>query len=179
MELSDPERPKRLSQPARRVVKLLAFALVVHLFVLPQIGGARKALSVLGSVDPLLLAASLILEVAAFVAYAILTQRLLPDDERPSLPIAFGSVMASTGVNHVVPGGAATTVAVNYRLLGAAGVSAPSLGFALATQAIGSAVVLNLILWAALWRAMKIQAPKASTLISWLSRSEVSINGIV
>lgn len=58
--------------------------------------------------------------------------------------------MASTGVNHVVPGGAATTAAVNYRLLGNAGVPAKELGFALGTQAIGSAVVLNAMLWIAL-----------------------------
>jgi uncharacterized protein (TIRG00374 family) len=77
-------------------------------------------------------------------------QLLLPAPVRPGLGVAFGTVMASTGVNHVVPGGAATTAAVNYRLLGQAGVPRDDLGFALATQAIGSAVVLNLMLWGAL-----------------------------
>jgi uncharacterized membrane protein YbhN (UPF0104 family) len=58
--------------------------------------------------------------------------------------------MASTAVNHVVPGGAATTAAVNFRLFGRAGVEPEALSFALATLAIGSAAVLNVILWAAL-----------------------------
>ena len=79
-----------------------------------------------------------------------MTQLLLPAENRPRLGIVFGAVMASTGVNHVVPGGAATTAAVNYRLLGRAGVPGDQLGFAIATQAIGSAVVLNLLLWGAL-----------------------------
>ena len=140
----------RLTAPAKRLVKLLVFALVVHLFVIPQIGGARRALTVLGSVDPLLLVTALLLELAALVAYARLTQLLIPERHRPGLPITFGAVMASTGVNHVVPGGAATTAAVNYRLLGRAGVPTDELGFALGTQAIGSAVVLNAILWLAL-----------------------------
>ncbi len=153
MELTPPEAEpgaNKLAQPARKIVKLLIFALIIHLFVIPQIGGARRALAVLGSVNPLLLLAAVGLEGAAFLVYARLTQQLLPRDERPSLPITFGAVMASTGVNHVVPGGAATTAAVNYRLLGGAGVPTSSLGFALTTQAIGSAAVLNLILWIAL-----------------------------
>ncbi len=153
MELTPPEDESganKLAQPARKIVKLLFFALVIHLFVIPQIGGARRALSVLGSVNPFLLLAAVGLEAAAFLVYARLTQQLLPHDERPSLPITFGTVMASTGVNHVVPGGAATTAAVSYRLLGGAGVPTSSLGFALTTQAIGSAAVLNLILWIAL-----------------------------
>jgi uncharacterized protein (TIRG00374 family) len=140
----------RLSKPARRIVKLLLFALVVHLFVIPQIGGARKALDVLSSVDPLLLVAAVLLEAVSFLAYARMTQLLLPAENRPGLGVTFGAVMASTGINHVVPGGAATTAAVNYRLLGRAGVPADELGFALGTQAIGSAVVLNMLLWLAL-----------------------------
>ncbi len=140
----------KLNAPAKRVAKILAFALVVHLFVIPQIGGARRALSVLGSVDPVLIGLAVVLETASFLAYARLTQLLIPAAHRPSVGITFGAVMASTGVNHVVPGGAATTAAVNYRLLGNAGVPRSELGFALGTQAIGSAVVLNALLWVAL-----------------------------
>lgn len=142
--------PSSLTRPAKRIVNLLAFALVVWVFVIPQIGGARRALSVLGSLNPLLIVLAVALEGLAFLAYARLTQLLLSAEHRPGLGVAFGSVMASTGVNHVVPGGAATTAAVNARLLGMAGVPAPELGFALGTQAIGSAVVLNVMLWLAL-----------------------------
>ncbi len=139
-----------LSSATKRTVKLLLFALVVHLFVIPQIGGARKALSVLGSVNPVLVLVAVTLEGLALLAYAWLTQLLLPRERRPGLGVVFGVVLASTGVNHVVPGGAAATAAVNYRLLGRAGVGPKDLGFALTAQAIGSAVVLNVMLWVAL-----------------------------
>lgn len=120
------------------------------MFVIPQIGGARRALTVLSSLNPLLLMLAIALEALSFTAYARLTQLLLPAQNRPSLGIALGTVMASTGVNHVVPGGIATTAAVNYRLFGHAGVPADRLSFALGLQAIGSAVVLNVLLWGAL-----------------------------
>ena len=140
----------KLNRRARRIVTFLAFALVVHVFVIPQIGGARQAVSVLGSLSPTLIAGAVGLEALSFLAYARLTQLLLPVEHRPGLGVTFGVVMASTGVNHVVPGGAATTAAVNYRLLGRAGVPSNQLSFALGAEAIGSAVVLNVLLWLAL-----------------------------
>ncbi len=140
----------RLSGRAARVAKVLAFALVVHVFVLPQIGGARRALGVLGSVNGLLLALVVALEMASLLAYARLNQLLIPARWRPSLAVSFGTVLASTGVNHVVPGGPAATAAVNYRLLNGAGVPTEQIGFALGIQGLGSAVVLNLLLWGAL-----------------------------
>ena len=89
--------------PIKRVVKLLVFAVVLHFFILPQLGGAKEALSVIGTLSPLLLIVVVLLEGAAFLAYARLTQMLLPSEHRPPLGTAFGSVLASTGVNHVVP----------------------------------------------------------------------------
>lgn len=141
---------RRFSPAAKRILKYLAFALVIHLFVLPQIGGARQALSVLGSINPYLILLAVALEALSLGVYALLTRLLLPEEQRPSFPIVFGAVLASTGVNHVVPGGAAATAAANYRLLGGAGVRRDALGFALGLQAIGSAAVLNVILWLAL-----------------------------
>jgi uncharacterized membrane protein YbhN (UPF0104 family) len=96
-------------------MQLLAFAFVVHVFVLPQLGGARKALSVLDSVNPLLIAAAIVLETASLLAYARLTRLLIPERHRPGMAVTVGAVLASLGVSHVVPGGGAATVAVNYR----------------------------------------------------------------
>ena len=58
--------------------------------------------------------------------------------------------MASLAVSHVVPGGTAPGTAVGYRLLTESGVSGSTAGFGLATQGVGSAVVLNGIFWLAL-----------------------------
>lgn len=149
--MSTEDRPRWLSGlRISTLVRLLVVAFVIHVFVIPQLGGARKALHTVAGVSPLLLAVAVALEAAAILAYAQLTRSLLDVETRPGLSISFGVALASMGVNHVVPGGAATTAAVNYRLFGLAGVPGPELGFALATQAIGSAAVLNLILWVAL-----------------------------
>lgn len=139
-----------MNRRLRRAFKLLAFALVVHLFVIPQIGGARAALSVLNSLNPLLVLAALVLEAAALTAYGRLTQVLIPDDHRPSLRVTTAVAVASTGINHVVPGGAATTAAVYARLLDRIGLPGPDIAFVLTTQGLGSAVVLNIILWLSL-----------------------------
>ena len=50
----------------------------------------------------------------------------------------------------MVPGGTAPATALGYRLLTEAGVRPADAAFALATQGLGSAVVLNLIFWVAL-----------------------------
>lgn len=134
----------------RTVIQLLAMAFVVHVFVLPQLGGARDALDVVGQISPELMATAIALETCAIVAYAQLTRSLFSPHSRPPLAACVGVVLASTGINHMVPGGAATTAAVNYRLFGLAGVPRAELTVVLGIQAIGSAAVLNLLLWVAL-----------------------------
>lgn len=144
-------RPKpTMTRRLRRAVQLLAFALVVHLFVVPQITGARHAASLLGNINPLLVLLAFILEAAALVAYGRLTQVLLPETHRPNLAVCTAVVLASTGVNHVLPGGAATTAAVNARLLDRMTVPVADIAFVLTTQGLGSAVVLNVLLWLSL-----------------------------
>ena len=49
-----------------------------------------------------------------------------------------------------MPGGSAAGSALGYRLMTLSGVRRPDAGFALATAGLGSAVVLNLILWVGL-----------------------------
>lgn len=132
------------------LAQVLVAAFVLQVLVLPQLGGARDALDTVSGISPALIALAVALEIGAIVTYAQLTRALLTPTSRPSLGVASGVVLASLGVNHVVPGGAATTAAVNYRLFGLAGVPRPELALVLGLQAIGSAVVLNLLLWLAL-----------------------------
>ena len=58
--------------------------------------------------------------------------------------------LSTLAVSHVIPGGTAGGTGLGYRLLTSNGVSGADAGFALATQGIGSAVVLNAMLWVAL-----------------------------
>ena len=59
--------------------------------------------------------------------------------------------MSSLAVSRVVPGGTTPGAALAYRLLTQNDVSGPDAGFALAMQGVGSAVVLNVIFWFALF----------------------------
>jgi uncharacterized membrane protein YbhN (UPF0104 family) len=135
----------------RRVVLLLISAFVVIHFLVPQIAGVHRALYRLGQVDLrwLLLAAGL--EVASILAYTLLTKSVLPRGKpQPRFDVLLRTQFSTLAVSHVVPGGTAAGGALGYRLLTAAGLSGTDTAFALATQSIGSAVVLNLLLWLSL-----------------------------
>ena len=137
-------------KPLRRILAILVVAAIVEFFVLPQVAGARRASSLLAHVNPFLLALGFALEGAALVAYWQLTRSLIPPAERPSLFRVARIELSTLSLSHVVPGGSGAAGALGYRLLIEAGVERSNAGFALATQGLGSAVVLNLILWLAL-----------------------------
>lgn len=135
--------PRRL----RRVGLVLAGVVLVEYLVLPQIAGARRSLHLLGRVNPAWLLVGVVLEAGAIVAYAQLTRAVLPADTRLSLPTTLRITITTLGVSHVVPGGTAAGGTLGYRLLTESGVGGTDAGFALATQSVGSAVVLNVLLW--------------------------------
>lgn len=135
----------------RRLVLLLLGAFVVIHFAVPQIAGVHRAFYRLGQVDLrwLLLAAAL--EIASILAYTLLTKSVLPRGKPlPRLDVLLRTQFSTLAVSHVIPGGTAAGGALGYRLLTAAGLSGTDTAFALATQGIGSAMVLNLLLWLAL-----------------------------
>ncbi|MGK2928895.1 MAG: lysylphosphatidylglycerol synthase transmembrane domain-containing protein [Acidimicrobiales bacterium] len=128
----------------------LVLGLVVWLLVVPQFGDAERALDATADVHLGYVLLGGVLVAGAMVAQSELTRRVLPDAERPTLGTMVRVDLASTAVSHTVPGGTAAGTALAFRLLTRAGVTGPSTGFALAVRGIGSAVVLNVILWAAL-----------------------------
>lgn len=134
----------------RRAATLLVGAFVVNYLVLPQLAGARKAIHLLGDVQLGWLVAGVVLEAGAILAYAELTRTVLPPQDRPSLRRMTAITMSTLGLSHVVPGGNAVGSSMGYRLLLSSGVRGTDAAFALATQGIGSAVVLNLLLWVGL-----------------------------
>jgi uncharacterized protein (TIRG00374 family) len=144
------QRRRRLPTPIRRILKLLLFVFVLEYLVLPQIAGSRKAIDVLGKVNILYLVVGLALEAGAIIAYALLTKAVLPRRAGPRVPTLLRIQMSTLAVSHIVPGGSAVGSSLGYRLLTSSGVDGPDAGFALATQALGSAVVLNALLWVAL-----------------------------
>jgi uncharacterized protein (TIRG00374 family) len=101
-------------------------------------------------VNPLLLLAGVGLEAGALLCYAQLTRTVLPAQRNLSLFTVLRIQMTTLSISHCAPGGSATGTALGYRLMTHAGVAGTDAGFALAAQGIGSAVVLNIILWIAL-----------------------------
>jgi putative heme transporter len=134
----------------RRFVALLAFLLVLEYLVIPQLAGARRALSTLANVDVALLAAALLAEVGAVLSYAQLTRSVLPRDSAPTLLRTTQIQLATLAVSHLVPGGAAAGSGLGIKLLADEGVSGEDAGFGITVQSLGSAAVLNVMLWVAL-----------------------------
>jgi len=124
--------------------------LVVEYIVVPQLAGAREALSVLGDVDWWLLIAGVALEAASLAAYSQVLRILLSGENPPSLGTTLRIQLATRAMSHVVPGGAAAGTGLGYDLLTRVGISGGRAGFALGAQGLGSAVVVNVILSLAL-----------------------------
>jgi len=134
----------------RRTVLIVIFLLMFNYLVLPRVLVAREQADLLRRVNLPLLVLALGLEVAAFVAYSVLTRVTLPRQPRLPLPTVFRIQLATKAVTNLVPGGSAAGGTLGFRLLTDAGIPAPAAGFTLATVGLGSAVVLNLLLWVAL-----------------------------
>ncbi len=132
-----------------RTVQVIAAVFLLNYVVLPRIAGFGKAVRELRTVNAALLLLGLCLELAAFVAYSKLTQAALTPS-RITTPTLTRIQLATKAVTNVVPGGSAAGSALGYRLLTLAGVEPSGAGFALATAGLGSAVVLNLLLWSTL-----------------------------
>jgi uncharacterized protein (TIRG00374 family) len=144
-------RPPRSAarKTLRRSIKILLFLFVLYQFGLPALGGLRKAVNKLAQVNAFLLVAGLGLELLALFAYSQLTRAALPRDSVPLARLTRIQV-ATKALTNVVPGGSAAGSALGYRLLTMAGVRGSDAGFALATAGLGSAVVLNVLLWVVL-----------------------------
>ncbi|MBK6871795.1 MAG: UPF0104 family protein [Kineosporiaceae bacterium] len=129
----------------RRGAGILTVALVVEYFVLPQLAGARAALSVLSQVSAGFLVLGLALEAASLVSYSALTRSVLPAGSSPPLWTVLRIDISALGLSHVVPGGGATASALRYRLFTLAGVPRVTVLASTAIQGIGVAVALSLV----------------------------------
>ena len=137
------------------MVLLLFF--VGEYILLPELASARKEFHQLSHLNFLWLILGTLLELAALAAYAELTHTVLSPGAPSRLRI-FRINMWALAISHVLPGGTVPGTAASYRLLTESGeVSGSTAAFGLATQGIGSAVVLNIIFWLALLISIPLQ----------------------
>lgn len=145
-------RPRRgrLPRPVQPFVRLLIVAVVVEYLLIPQLAGSRQSWHLLLDVDNVWLLVALALEAGSLLAYAVLSWTLLPEDGRPSYGRVLRIDLSTLAISHTVPAGSAVGLGLGYRLLTGSGVAPAAAVVAKATQAVGSAVVLNVMLGAAL-----------------------------
>ncbi len=149
-ETAVPKRRWTKSRVARRTlrgtIELLVFLLVFVYFGLPAITNARNALNKLSQVRSTFLLVGFALQVLSLAAYAQLTRAALPPGSI-SIGTLFRIQLTTKAITNVVPGGSAAGSAMGYRMITLAGVPGAEAGFGLVAASVGSAVLLNVILW--------------------------------
>lgn len=129
----------------RRSVLVFLLVFVFEYLVVPELVGASKELSLLSRINIFWLIIGIVFEAGSVVSYALLLRTLLfgvPSRMFRMVRI----VLVMSALSHVIPGGAAGG-ASGYQLLTSGGVEGSEAGFAVAAQAIGSAMVLAGLLW--------------------------------
>jgi uncharacterized protein (TIRG00374 family) len=144
------KRKRWIPRQIKWTITIVALFFVLEYLLLPDIASARKSLNLLGEVNVFWLILGVLLEFCALAAYAELSHTVLTPDSPRRFQL-FRVNMSSLAVSHVLPGGTAPGTAVGYRLL-TTDLEVPGsvAAFGLATQGVGSAVVLNAIFWFAL-----------------------------
>jgi uncharacterized protein (TIRG00374 family) len=151
-------RVKRRFLPRNVKIALMVLFLffVGEYILLPELASARREAHQLSHLNVLWLILGALLEVAALVSYTQLTHTVLspgaPDRWR-----IFRINMWALAISHTLPGGQVPGTAASYKLLTDADVSGSTAATGLATQGIGSAVVLNVIFWLALLISIPLQ----------------------
>jgi len=130
------------------IVVVVLFFVIVYV-VLPEFASARRSLDKINDINDVGLVVAVLLEIVSLAAYAELTHTVLSPGA-PHRSKLFRVNMSSLAVSHVLPGGTAPGTALAYRLLTDLGVPGSTAAFGLATQGVGSAVVLNGLFWLAL-----------------------------
>jgi hypothetical protein len=131
-----------------KALRWVLFAVVVYFFILPLLPAFRNAIGDLTRIDPVLLAVAIGLEFVALYCYTLLTHAALgPDANRLTRFDLFRIQLSTRALGSILPGGSAASNALGFRLITSSGISKADAGFALATAGIGSAVILNVLLW--------------------------------
>jgi uncharacterized protein (TIRG00374 family) len=143
------KRKRWIPRQIKWTITIVALFFVLEYLLLPEIASARKSLNLLGEVNVFWLILGVLLEFGALAAYAELSHTVLTPDSPHRFQL-FRVNMSSLAVSHILPGGTAPGSAVGYRLLTELEVPGSVAAFGLATQGVGSAVVLNGIFWFAL-----------------------------
>jgi len=131
-----------------KALRWVLFAIVIYFFVLPLLPAFRNAIADLRQIDPVLLSAAIGLEFVALYCYTLLTHAALGAEAHRLTRFDLFRIQLSTrALGSILPAGSAASNALGFRLITSSGIPKSDAGFALATAGIGSAVILNVLLW--------------------------------
>lgn len=131
-----------------KALRWVLFAVVVYFFVLPLLPAFRNAVSDLRQIDPVLLITAITLSFMALYCYTLLTHAALgAEADRLTRFDLFRIQLSTRALGSILPAGSAASNALGFRLITSSGVQKADAGFALATAGIGSALILNVLLW--------------------------------
>lgn len=148
----------RIPKTLRRFAGV-AIGVALIYFVLVKLSTQKGHVSLLTHVNFVFIAAGVVLEAGSLVAYALLTRSVLTQfGPTPTLARLLRVDLATLAVTRVIPGGSAAGTGLGYRLLTEAGVRKSDAGLTLAVQSIGSAVILNSLLWVGLVLSIPLRA---------------------
>jgi uncharacterized protein (TIRG00374 family) len=150
---------RRIPKPVRRLVGFVVAFVLLYFLVLPKLSQQKGRLNLLTHINLAYVAASLVLEAASLVAYALLTRSILSQFGKPPRLRRLVQVgMSTLAITRVLPGGSAAGTGLGYRLLTDMGYSQADAGLTLAVQSVGSAAVLNALLWVGLVVSIPLRA---------------------
>ncbi len=148
-----------IPKPVRRLVGFAVAFVLLYFLVLPNISQQKGKLNLLTHINWFFVAASLVLEAASLVAYAMLTRAILSQFGKPPRIRRLVQVgMSTLALTRVLPGGSAAGTGLGFRLLTDLGYSSADAGLTLAVQSVGSAAVLNALLWVGLVASIPLRA---------------------
>jgi uncharacterized protein (TIRG00374 family) len=129
---------------ARPAIGTLVLLVVINYLLLPQIAGARRSISLLADINPWWLGLAAIAECGSLMAYSWLTITAVgwkPLRYRTALQFD----LSTLALSHVVPAGSVVGLGVGFGLLVREGVPPEKAASGKTIEAIGSAVVLNVM----------------------------------
>lgn len=153
-----PRRKQRIPRSVRRVAGLV-FSVALLYIVIGKVAAQKGKFNLLAHLSLEYVGLGLALEAASLVAYALLTSAILSQFGRPPRLRRLITIdMSTLALSRVLPGGSAAGTGLGYRLLTDAGVHPSDAGLTIAVQAIGSAAVLNALLWMGLVVSIPLRA---------------------
>jgi uncharacterized protein (TIRG00374 family) len=138
----------------RLALQLSCLAGVVWWLVVPQLRRSSTSLHLLADVDNVWVPLAIAAELASLTVFALATRTLIRVETRPKLHHVLRIDLSTIAVSHCVPAGGAAGSALGWRLLTQAGVPPEEAGFIKVVQGVGSAVVLQIMMFAAVLYAL-------------------------